>query len=145
MVDCREVELTISAYADKEAPEADQVKMFEHLASCAICREFFEVVVAMKANAAREERFRAPAGLSRRVLLFPVSKSAQGAIRRSVHRVASSKVRIPVPLLACMVLLLLLGTFFLSQRQAPQQPVHTSNVILSKDGMSLRVIRVHQQ
>jgi anti-sigma factor RsiW len=145
MKECNEVELTISSFADGEADPEEQLNMFRHLAICPECRTFFEAVLTMKKHIAQESRYHAPFELSHHVLHNPGVAKPRRSINHQFYRLSRSRVCLPAPLVGGIVIILAVGMFLISQTRAPQQPDRISNIVLSEHGMSLRVIRVHQE
>jgi predicted anti-sigma-YlaC factor YlaD len=106
---CEEYELLITAYLDGESEDTDKRGVFLHVAECSPCRAFLESVMDMKMQAARENRFTAPASLDRSIRAGTKRRAASQIISRWWERTTRGRVFIPTPVAILLALCLLSG------------------------------------
>lgn len=135
-MNCEQRQLSISMMIDNESPDEDLQGLFEHLGSCAPCRQFYREAMDLRTRLHREGIPSVSASVDHRILSH--------ARRQNVLHLPSwltSRVSIPAPLAAAALLLIILGSFvFLTQRQMGSDAIAEREIVYVT---TLPVVEVH--
>ena len=111
-----------SLYLDGELNDLKAAELFGHLSECADCRSFMKVGVNLHACITDEELQEVPRSLDERVLAIVSRRQPGMKPRRWFEPVWFTRVSIPLPAVASILLLVVVGSLVLTPLFTREQP-----------------------
>ena len=115
----------ISLYIDNELNDKESSELFAHLAGCSECRTYMKISMRVRSQIANEELADVPRTLDRRILTSVARENA--ALKRQTwySPVWFTRISIPLPAAASIVLLLIVGSLLFYPLLTPEQQQRT--------------------
>jgi anti-sigma factor RsiW len=118
----------INLYIDNQLGDRESAELFAHLGTCEACREFMRTMMQVRSHIASQELAEVPLTLDRRVLASVRGEAA--AVRekkRWFEPVWFTRISIPLPAAASIILLVIVGSLLFSplllHEEKPRQEV----------------------